>query len=156
MNNLQNHIFVKLNISPFEEFKIHDESLTYRLRDDLIVEFKHPINNEWCIDKENYLSKLIINEKLINNGKYNKREQLFLNILKEETSYKYIVRNDKNKLQLFENKPVKINNHWLDYNYFLEHPDHFNIDKQVKFSDVIKNIDFEFIKSTDKEPFYIY
>lgn len=65
-NNIVFIIFKHLNLIPYEEFKIRGETLTYRITNDLLVEFKHPIHCDWCIDKENYLSKLLIGKKIIN------------------------------------------------------------------------------------------
>ena len=156
MNTITELVFKKLNIAPFEKFKIHGESMIYRVRHDLIVEFKHPIINDWCIDKENYLSKLITDEKLIDNGKYNIREQLFINKLKDFTKYKYITRRDDGKLQIFEDEPVKINSSWVSYHIFMADRNYFNIENHPEFDNILNENDFEFIKSSDTVPYYIY
>ena len=138
MNYYSKEIFKMLNVKPFEEFEINNHLHTYRLTNELMLQFKK--NEVLWINAEDGLTYILNGAYTIRkNFQPTEKEKLALDYAKA-CGYKWLAKEKDGTVVMFERKPIRTERHWAKDEY---------IDKAN-----VLEIPLSFIKWED-EPYYI-
>lgn len=111
--NYTEQIFKMLNIEPFEEFKIKDYDLIYRINSNLIVECRKQKESKWILSSNSIRHFLTDTELIIKIPKPTKEDQIVINYARL-CGYNWIAKDLGNNGHCFayKEKPVKTNYGW--------------------------------------------